>query len=702
MSNHKSFRRTAIVVALSAVFPLAGAYADEVDDLINPDVAEVAIKLPYQNNVNPLYRQYNGVNHEGLNGNIDIDVVKRGENGDWLKVKARELGLSTQEFGASYEKQGDWSVSLDYNQIPRYSPYEISTAVGGIGSNTIVQPSLPNSAFTNGVLTNPALGSVTLSTERDITTVTASKYLMEGLKLGVSLKNEEKTGTRMDGVRGVAGTGTPNRYSGFLFSPEPINQNHKQIEGTLEYANSTYQITAGYYGSFLTTSNSALNVVAGTNTALVATNLSPIALSPDNSSQQFYVNGAYNFTKDTRATLKYARSEGRQNESFLSGQPTNAGIGSSLDAKVQTTEIYTALTSRVTRDLKLLGSWRYEDKQDKTPIRTFYTGYTNNPESHKANWGKFEADYNLGAGYGVTAGVDYTQKKSEEWERKEVKELTSRLALRKAMSETVNGTVSVAHSERNGSDWGPTQPTLYPVYLADRSRNKIRGMVDWATTEALNLQFGYEAYFDQYTRSSYGLEDGQGQVFSLDATYAINDNWKLNGWYSKQMGDSSQHTQGAVCSTGNSSNCTSNTLRTGTLVQWDAKLTSKSDQIGFGLSGKVKALDVGAQYLYSRDTNKQSIGGIPATTFVSATNPTAAVAAGNGVLPDTSYVLNTFKIFGVYPVAKSTKLRLDYIYDLRKMDDYTWQNWVYADGTKVYVKPNQTTQILGISLIQSF
>ena len=73
-----------------------------------------------------------------------------------------------------------------------------------------------------------------------------------------------------------------------------------------------------------------------------------------------------------------------------------------------------------------------------------------------------------------------------------------------------------------------------------------------------------------------------------------------------------------------------------------------------------------------------------------------------GILPDTSYSQSTFKLFGIYPLAKDSKLRLDYIYDLRKMDDYTWTNWVYADGTKVYVDPNQVTQIIGLSLIQSF
>jgi hypothetical protein len=59
-------------------------------------------------------------------------------------------------------------------------------------------------------------------------------------------------------------------------------------------------------------------------------------------------------------------------------------------------------------------------------------------------------------------------------------------------------------------------------------------------------------------------------------------------------------------------------------------------------------------------------------------------------------------VYGIYPVSKATRIRLDYIFDQRKMDDYTWTNWVYADGTKVYVDPNQITQIFGVSLIQSF
>ena len=646
---------------------------------------EVTVNLPFYTNVNPLYRQYDGVSHDGFNPNASVNIVNRTDEAVWFKLNARNLGLRTQEMGVSYEKQGDWAIGLQYDQIPRYSPYDVRTAVGGVGTNTITQPNIANTA---AAANNPNLYDVTLKTERDITTLTASKFIAKDVKLGFMFKNEDKTGIRMDGVRGVAGTGAANLYSGFLFSPEPIDQNHKQFEATVDYTGKNYQLIAGYYGSFLSTKYNALTVAGGTNTALVAAPvpLSPIALAPDNSMQQFYVNGAYNFSTDTRANLKLAYSEARQDDNFLTGQPTLAGIGPNLAGKVQTTELYSSITSRVTRDLKLLASWRYEDRRDTTPVVTFYsTGVTNSPESHVANWGKVEADYRLGAGYSLTAGADYSNKSSLQWDRHKVTETTTRAAIRKTMSETVNGTLSVAHSERTGSDWiGSTALPLYPVYLADRTRNKIRAMVDWAVTESMNLQAAYEAYFDDYRRSTYGLDSGQGQVVSLDGNYLLNDRWKLNAWYSKQVGESKQFMQGQYCS---SANCVTKPAK----VPWNANLTQNGDQIGFGVTGKYMMFDVGANYMFTQDRGKQEISALPSDAI-----------SGMGVLPDTKYTQNTLRLNGIYPVSKATKVRLDYIYDVRKMDDYTWTNWVYADGTRVFVKPEQTVQVIGLSLTHAF
>lgn len=716
MKQNGKNEKIRFLLPLAAAVSALSASADEIDDLINPNTAQAAVTLLKPDGVGPLYRQYSGMDESGPHGNLDLNIVRRDADGGWFKLWGENLGLSTQEFGVSYDQQGAWSIGLDYNQIVRYTPYEVGTAISGVGSDHVTQPSYPNSAFSDGALTNPSLYDVSLKTERAITTLTASRFLSAAMKLGFSFKYEDKTGTRLDGVRGVAGsagtpiTGTANRYSGFLFAPEPINQNHTQLEGSLEYAADRYQWSAGYYGSFLRTKYDALYVAGGTNTQAVTvgpSGLSPIALAPDNSFLQIYVNGGYNFSSDTRGTLKLAYSQGRQNDAFIERADVLPGVGDSLDARLDTKEVYASLSSRVTRDLKLLATWRLEDKNDRTPVRLTATGVYNNPESHLAKWAKLEADYNLGAGYGLTAGLDQSGKRSQQWERKAVDETTLSMALRKSMNEALNGVLALSSSQRSGSDWEGA-PLIYPVYLADRRRDKLRGMLDWSPSERLNLQLGLEQYQDDYGKSAYGLDSGRGSIYSLDASYAVTDDWRLNAWYSRQNGTSRQYMRGAVCSTNNDSNCTSNTPRasgtTDLLIDWDATLQLNTDQFGLGAQGKVGQADVGAQYLYARDFNRQRSSPLPAATATSNTPPygISEVADGNGVLPDTTYRQQTLRLFASYPLKKATRLRCDYIHDVRRMDDYTWKQWVYADGTRVFAQPNQTTRILGLTLIQSF
>jgi hypothetical protein len=144
---------------------------------------------------------------------------------------------------------------------------------------------------------------------------------MPGLKLGFTSRTRTSR-ARASGVRGVTGSGaTPaNIYSAFLFAPEPINQNHKQLEATVEIpprSTSSCGLLRQLPGNQAERPHGGARHQYRTSDA----SLSPIALAPDNSVQQFYVTGAYNFSKDTRANLKVAWSEGRQDDAFLVGQP---------------------------------------------------------------------------------------------------------------------------------------------------------------------------------------------------------------------------------------------------------------------------------------------------------------------------------------------------------------------------------------------
>lgn len=727
MEHIRTFERAVLAAAISLAFPAAGAWADEdVAELINPNTREASLKLQNVDKVNPLFRQYYGLNHQGVNGSLDLDFIDRSEAGRWIRVEARDLGLETQEFKASVDQQGDWAVKLGYDQIPRYAPFKVNSAVQGVGSNSLT---LPGAAFGTGA----SFSTYDLKTERTATSLAASKFIANGLQMNFGFKSEDKKGIRMSGSNGNNFTaqadplfpGVNKTYSSQLFSPEPINSTHQQMEASLDYYSKKFQVSGGYYGSFY--KNNAGNALF-VNTApggVISSSVNPLSLPPDNHAQQLYVSGGYNWTDDTRGTLKVSKTLAIQNDDFIARSLFAGGAApvttrTNLGGKVDTTNVAAAVTSRLTKELNVLASWAYEDRHDMTPRDIYISNgtpagtFTNNPESLKTNRGKLEAGYRLPRNYKVTVGYDYDEKQyvgmAEDGYRDRMKEGTYRVELRKALNEVINGSVQVAHADRTGSAWGST-PNAFgdhwvaPLQFSDRKRDKAKFMLDWSPADALNLQFAFETSRDDYESrmNNMGLDKGSTDLYSLDASYRFTEDWKASLWYSlgfNKMKQNERQNPRAVDGANNNIQSCSGATAGMTCTLWTANLDLKSEAAGAGVQGKVLGkVNVGAQYLYSRDVNKYNIAIGP---VVNGLETNSQVLRGAGILPDTVYSLNTLRLFGAYPLAKATTVRLDYVYDIRKMDNYTWSGWRYSDGTTVYVKPEQTTQLLGLTLIQAF
>ncbi|WP_018987789.1 MtrB/PioB family decaheme-associated outer membrane protein [Aromatoleum toluclasticum] len=707
MDNNRIFKRTVLALAVSMAFPVSSALAqeDEVAELISPSVAEASIKLQHLNEVNPLYRQYYGINEDGVHGSADLKVIRRSDEGRWLRIEGRDLGLRTQEFGASIEQQGDWKLGIDYNQIPRYAPFEVSTRVTGIGHDTLNL--------------GTRFDDKDLKTERTATSLTATKFISKNLQANVTFKNEDKKGERLFGSNGNVGG-----YLGQLFAPEPIDSNHKQIEASLDYATEKFYVSGSYYASFYEnkagkglfvnygTTGGTGNPVAVQGTP---TQMSPLSLAPDNQMHQIALAGGYNFSRDTRANFKVSKSFATQDDSFLPSSvvPYLPGMTrSDLGGKLDTTNAFASLTSRITDKLNLLASWAYEDRDDRTP-QLDYASYNgkilqNNPESQTTHRGKFEASYRLPKGYNLTAGYDYDFRKYEgmdELYRDEMTENTYRIDLRKSLSDTLNGSVTLAHSERDGSRWGTT-PVLVktattavgehwtaPAQFSDRERDKLKLMLDWMPVDPLSVQFAYEYAMDDYKTRIFdiGLNEGRSELFSLDASYRFNDRWKANLWYSHATNDIEQKSLNSTYG----SKCDGTTLAY-TCVPWGADLKLSSNAVGAGFDGQISSkFSVGGQYLYSRDVNKYDISYADAGAL-------SSIRQGAGILPDTEYTLNTLRLFARYALTKATAIRLDYVWDRRELDDYTWSSWTYSDGTKVLVNPDQITRVIAVTVSHAF
>lgn len=733
MTHSLCFKRTLLASAMSLAFAGNGALADEVQELIDPGVSEVGVTLWHLNEVNPLYRTYTGLNDDGAHGTLDLDFVRRTDSGRWFKLQGRGLGQNNQELQAAAEQQGDWGVRLGYNEITRYAPFKVLTGASGIGSDSLTLAGPP-----------PASGPEhDLKTKRSATSIGLNKFLSENLQVNVSFTHEDKEGARLSGIngtgymRGITQAALPLNLDGIplqVFAPEPIDSTHQQFEAAAHYTTQNFQVSAGYYGSFFRNNTSQqLNVLNSAGTQLF---YGP-ALAPDNQSQEFYLSGAYRFNEGTRGTVSVSQAIGKQDDEFISvtrstaelnpaaaGQPALVNQRRNLDGEVETTNIAATLSSRVTRNLTLNGSVSHDEHEDKTPKEVYVIDWghnndplTNNPETTQTTRGKVEGVYRLPADYRLTVGYDYDQKHfdgmDEEGYRKKVKEDTVRIDLAKSLNDYLNGSLTLSHGERQGSSWGST-PTLVndgahptglhwvaPTQFSDRQRDKLRLLLEWTPLRALSLQFAYEyAEEDFETRHlEMGLNERKSALYSLDASYRLDDSWKASAWYS--YGDSSQRQQAIQSSFG--SRCDGTTFASmigataaSTCVPWSLDLQSRSESLGAGLQGQLNSrLDVGGRLVYSRDVARYDIA-------VVDQGPTTPVLSGAGVLPNTEYTLTTLHLFAKHAVTKATSMRLDLVWDRREMDDYTWANWSYSDGTRVYVDPKQITSLVGLTVSHAF
>lgn len=707
MQNQQTACRVAAVAAAVAAAFSSGAFAQEVDDmtrLIKPE-STVRFGIGSIDVDNARFGQYRGLQDSGVYGIADVDVLRRDDaTGTWLKLHGRNLGLDSRELGLTYGPQGNWKVWLDYRELPRQSQYTINTGLQGVGSERLHVQSTGKRDIVPEV-------------KREKLSAGFQKHLSDKWMARVGFSSEEKDGERLFG-RGTSAAPAPNRWFNFL--TEPIDSTISQWEAILAYNGPRFQIQGGYHGSQYSNHNTRLDVTGGgtgLNLAGAGT-LSPIALPPSNDAHQFFIDGGYTFTPTTRASFKVSHTKATQNDAFIGNPPgvvNSASTGNSsgrarLGGHVDTTLGYVSLSSRPLPKLSLIASLRYEDRDDKTPVvRYIDTTATGNHDGrnevrdYRAEQGKFEANYQLPAGYRVVLAAEHERKERNTSAvrvvsyRERTEEASWRAELRKTMSETLTGAIAYINSDRTGSDFavnrtfggGAGRNLIAPIHLADRDREKVRLSLDWVPIESLNLQLIAEDSRDTYgTRAELGLgaRKGDSQLYSLDATYHVTDAWTLTGWATHAANTARQATAVAAPEA-----ISLNTAQINALNIWSAALVNTSDAVGLGTNMKVGSkLKVGADFEFSQDRAEYRLARERGTMNLPA-------------IPDIKYRTATFRLFGSYALQKNQGFRLDFVHDRRVIDDWTWETWVYqantagADGTTIRQDETQTTNFVGLS-----
>jgi MtrB/PioB family decaheme-associated outer membrane protein len=730
MSNNASTRipktrPTVLALALVAAFtPAWAADAPEVEGSATVGIGAVS----GDRSDRALFDQYSGSPPGStVRGFLGADYYRRNaETGASTSFRATDLLDNNRELGFRWTRPGDWKFSADYRELQRVDPFVPNTGTTGAGTTT--PQVLP-------LLGGPGSGGdVDLKTKRTGLGLGFSKVLSSRWQFDVNLSSEKKEGSRLFGVGfscpsvvapGCAGTTTAAAGWAVLMLPEPIDSTHTQADARFTFGGEQLTLSVGYYGSFYRNEYGSLNPgVSGnlynpTRTAMLpmSTGLQPIlnnavALAPDNQAHQFDVIAGYAFTPTTHGSAKLAYSEATQTQNFGGAGFTAAPAGvSDLGGKLTTTLAQVGLTSRPVARLSLNGNLRYEHRSDSTPLALYgvegTSFYTNRHYPLTTTRGKLEAAYQFDGGWRALVGVtsnstdrgDFTQSSAIAGVtalRQKNDETGVRAELRKRFSDSLSGAVGVESSKRTGSNWlrgtglGVTEVPdpnsaaaqtvfatgVFPVNLADRRRDKVKVSADWQASEKLALQVVAETGQDRYdVPSAYGVHKSAMDQVNLDASYAINDNWNVNGFLSlgRQQLDQARPNSAYMA------------------------FDDKSTTLGAGFTGHVSSkIDVGGNLTWMDDRNVYAQTLVPTADLGSA-----ALLAASGGLPDIVFRQMTLKLFGKYTIDKSSMVRLDLIHMRSRWNDWAWNSngtpFMYSDGTTVNYKASQAVTFIGVS-----
>ena len=470
-----------------------------------------------------------------------------------------------------------------------------------------------------------------------------------------------------DGEKGTAGS--------FFFNSaqlvEPVDYVTDEVEASVAYTTGKWQSKLAYYGSFFNNKHQSLTWQNAYNPIVPGADAGQLALPPDNQFHQVLLSSGYQVSQRTRVSGDIALGRMDQNEDLLAAT-INPNLATALPetsahAKVDTLTANLKVDSTVTDKLRLNASYRYNDRDNKTPSEVWNwvttdsfasPARTNLPYSFTDITGKLGADYRLTRVAKLSGGYDYQKKERTNQEVNQTTEDTfwGRLSVR--IRENVDLAIKIAHADRSTSDYNPvpdTEPPQNPLMrkfnMADRTRNTGSVHAAFTPHERVSIGVGVELSKDDYSNSVLGLTQSNEADFNADASLLLTETTSMHMFASWQQIKSEQ--------------VGSQTFST---PDWTGKNNDTFSSVGIGVKHQLikDKLDVGADYVLSRSTGKVNV----------------ETGAPNGDFPNLETDLNSVKLYADYRLKENLTLHAAYWYE-----HYNSKDWM-LDGVNPDTIPN--------------
>ena len=265
--------------------------------------------------------------------------------------------------------------------------------------------------------------------------------------------------------------------------------------------------------------------------------------------------------------------------------------------------------------------------------------------------------------------------------------------------------------------------------MADRNRNKLRGMFNWDANERLSVQAGIDWNKDDYDNSVYGLKKAESWAVNLQAGYGLTDDLSATAFYSYEdiKSETAGISYGSNSSATNVGGVAGNTVVSGgcfatvadknmntkidPCLGWGTDMRDKVDTFGIGLRHKglmAGRLDLAADLVYTHANTDIGVqgGSYVNNPFAVAGQPAVVPAvlfipAGN--MPTVKSETVELRLNGQYVIDRSSTVRLLYWYQHLKTNDYAYDGMQYGTVSSVMPSseqsPNYNVSVVGVSYI---
>jgi MtrB/PioB family decaheme-associated outer membrane protein len=478
-----------------------------------------------------------GYDEKGAYANVGGEgrYLKNGTEVTWY---AEDLGIDSRVFEFGVGKPGKFGIDLGYRELP-YRLFGDTFTPFTVRGDTLDLPASWVRAGTTGAMTELATSAMphTIEKDRQILEFGANYLPSSKVRLYADYQRQQREGTDI-----MSGS----FFTQGAFLPRPVDDYTDRFDAGIRYANGPFSMTLAYYGSFYTNESDSLTW-DNPFTGFPGTDQGRLALEPDNEFQQFSLSGAYRAQAwDTVIAFSAASGRGEQNADLLPYTinptiPVPLILMSGISGKVDTSNYGLTLTTRPHDRASVRIAYRYDERDNKTPVNQWTRVITdaldsgvaesNIPYSFERSRLNISGTFRLFDTVMISGGYDRTDydRDFQEVASQTEDDGWGKLRWRPTpyLEATFKGGASTREVDEYDTDVGllfGQNPLMRKYNLADRDREYAEVALSASLVDTpLSIGMTYLWAEDDFTDSQLGLTEASEDRFTVDFNWAVGE-----------------------------------------------------------------------------------------------------------------------------------------------------------------------------------